>query len=124
MDIDGSTLILIYLSIGQKRGDPLWSEKQLREFTATYSEDTRINPLEFLTGLFAKKAPEEEVSPVASALKSSVSLKSLEEKTAQYVQGKIDAATFKNVLKAAFGDKLDKVLPDIIASLPANKRKL
>jgi hypothetical protein len=51
-------------------------------------------------------------------------LKALEEKTAEYVKGKIDAKTFKAVLKSAFGDNLDAVLPDIVANLPANKRKI
>jgi hypothetical protein len=80
--------------------------------------------LDFIFGLFKKGDQNEaNASPVASALKSSVSLKVLEEKTASYVQGKIDAKTFQGVLKAAFGDKLSKVLPDILANLPAEKAK-
>ena len=98
----------------------MWSEKQLREFTATYSEDVRVNPLEALLSIF-KKDEEQPASTVSSSLKSTVSLKVLEEKTAAYVQGKIDAKTFKGVLSAAFGDKLNKVLPEILANLPANK---
>lgn len=106
-------------TLGQKAGDPLWSEFQLREFTATYSEDVRLNPLDIIKGFFQKK----EDAPAAT-VQSSVSLKVLEEKTALYVQGKIDAKAFKATLKSAFGDKLESVLPDILANLPANKRKL
>ena len=61
---------------------------------------------------------------ISASLKSTVSLSVLEEKTAAYVKGKIDAKTFKGILKSAFGNKLDSVLPDIIANLPADKRNL
>jgi hypothetical protein len=33
----------------------IFTEKQLREFTATYSEDYRMNPLEFILNFFKKK---------------------------------------------------------------------
>lgn len=45
----------------------------------------------------------------------------LEQKTALFVQGKIDAKAYYNVLNAAFGDKLKKVLPDIVSNLPGDK---
>lgn len=41
--------------------------------------------------------------------------------TAQFVKGKSDAKTYYGVLKAAFGEKLPSVLPQIIANLPAKK---
>ena len=103
----------------------IFSEKQLREFTSTYSEDERWNPFSALTGLFQKG---EEKKPAASgssivkgALKPSVSLDVLESKTAQFVEGKIDAKTFAVALKGAFGAKLPQVLPEILSNLPAAK---
>jgi len=105
----------------------IFSEKQLREFTATYSEDVRANPFEFITGLFsskekkAEKAAAAAPSKVTSALKSTISLAALEEKTASFVKGSIDAKAFYKVLSVAFGDKLSVVLPDILANLPAAK---
>lgn len=100
----------------------------MREFTATYSVDERFNPFQALLGLFAKKegvaATESKAvapSSVESSLKSSVSLKVLEEKTALYVKGKSDPKTFAGVLKAAFGANLSKVLPEILANLPSDK---
>ena len=68
-----------------------------------------------------KKDEDKPVSSVSNSLKSTISLKVLEEKTASYVQGKIDAKTFKGVLKSAFGDKLSRVLPEILANLPSDK---
>lgn len=50
-----------------------------------------------------------------------MSIAVLEEKTAFFVQGKTDAKTYYAVLKAAFGNKLSSVLPQIIANLPAKK---
>ena len=79
-----------------------------------------MNPLEALLSIF-KKDEDKPVSSVSNSLKSTISLKVLEEKTASYVQGKIDAKTFKGVLKSAFGDKLSKVLPEILANLPSDK---
>jgi len=106
----------------------IFSEKQLREFTATYSEDIRVNPFEFITGLFSSKEKKAEKaaaaaapSKVTSALKSTISLAALEEKTASFVKGSIDAKAFYKVLSVAFGDKLSVVLPDILANLPAAK---
>lgn len=110
----------------------IFTEKQLREFTATYSLDERFNPLSFLTNLFAKKTEAVVEKPAASsassasssvksALKATVSLTVLEEKTALYVKGKTDAKTFYGVLKAAFGNNVSKVLPEILANLPADK---
>ena len=106
----------------------IFTEKQLREFTASYSEDYRFNPLEFVLGLFNKDgATKKESSPlaakptVAKSLKPTISLAVLEEKTAQYVKGTIDAKKFLSVLQAAFGDKLKTVLPEIVANLPAAK---
>ena len=111
---------------GQKPGDPLWSEKQLREFTATYSQDERFNPLDLLFGLFKKEDKQAAsssagASSIGANLKQTVSLKVLEEKTASYVQGKIDAKAFQAILKSAFGNKYSAVLPEILASLPAAK---
>mmetsp|Transcript_9570 Transcript_9570/g.15772 ORF Transcript_9570/g.15772 Transcript_9570/m.15772 type:complete len:161 (+) Transcript_9570:36-518(+) len=98
----------------------IFQEVQLREYTAEYSVDERINVVEFFLNLF-KKDDEDESSPLASKLKKSVSLSVLEEKTAQYVKGSIDAKTFYGVLSAAFGNKLSSVLPEIVSSLPAAK---
>lgn len=107
----------------------IFSEKQLREFTATYSVDYRMNPLEFITGLFSgsgkNEDPKEELvgkSKLSSALKKSISLQLLQSKTADYVKGKIKATEFKAVLKAAFGDRLPEVLDEINSNLPANKK--
>ena len=102
----------------------IFTEKQLREFTATYSVDYRMNPLEFLTGLFSKKeeSSEDSGSSIASSLKKSVSIEVIQSKTAEYIKGKISAAQFKTVLKAAFGDKLESVLPEINANLPKGKK--
>ena len=103
--------------------DPqIFSEKQLREFTSTYSVDYRMNPLEFLTGLFKKGEEKSEPTSIANSLKSTISLQVLQEKTALYVKGKINANQFKTVLKAAFGDKLEQVLPEINANLPKGKK--
>ena len=104
----------------------IFTEKQLREFTATYSEDSRFNPIELLLGLFSKKSESVEktvaaTSSIETSLKPTVSLKVLEEKTALYVKGKSDAKTYAGVLKAAFGSNLQKVLPEILANLPADK---
>ncbi len=54
-------------------------------------------------------------------MKPTVSVAVLEEKTAQYVKGKIDAKAYYMVLNGAFGPKLSKVLPDIISGLPPAK---
>lgn len=105
----------------------IFTEKQLREYTSTYSEDIRINPLEALLSIFSKKEAPTASSPalaqsnLASALKPTVSLAVLEEKTAAYVTGKIDAKAFYTVLKAAFGTKLESVLPEIVLNLPEKK---
>ncbi len=47
------------------------------------------------------------------------SLAIVEEKTAAFVKGTINAKAYSRILTAAFGDKLSKVLPDILFSLPA-----
>ena len=47
----------------------------------------------------------------------------LEEKTSQFVEGKISADAFLKVLKGAFGPKLDTVFPEIVSNLPAAKAK-
>mmetsp|Transcript_16403 Transcript_16403/g.22610 ORF Transcript_16403/g.22610 Transcript_16403/m.22610 type:complete len:172 (+) Transcript_16403:28-543(+) len=107
----------------------IFTEKQLREFTATYSVDERFNPFEILSSLFKKDdaavaaptAKATTTSAISGSLKSSVSLSVLEEKTALYVKGKSDAKTYYGVLKAAFGNNLPKVLPEILANLPADK---
>lgn len=85
-----------------------------------------MNPFEFITGLFSKKETKaaESAAPaskVTSALKSTISLAALEEKTASFVKGSIDAKAFYKVLSIAFGDKLPVVLPEILANLPAAK---
>jgi hypothetical protein len=46
---------------------------------------------------------------------------SFRSQTAQFVKGKSDAKTYYGVLKAAFGDKLPSVLPQILANLPDKK---
>jgi hypothetical protein len=61
------------------------------------------------------------VPPFSQLLRPTVSIAVLEEKTALFVKGKTDAKTYYGVLKAAFGDKLGSVLPQIVANLPAKK---
>ena len=58
---------------------------------------------------------------MASSLKPTVSLAVLEEKTAAFVTGNVDAKTFYEVLKAAFGPKLSTIFPEILSNLPASK---
>ncbi len=99
----------------------IFSEKQLREFTATYSVDERWNPFGLFGGKKEKETPITATSSVEKSLKSTVSLSVLEEKTAQYVVGKITAASYYATLKAAFGDKIKTVLPDILANLSTSK---
>eukprot|EP01041_Mallomonas_annulata_P001555 gene1555-3006_t len=108
----------------------IFSEKQLREFTATYSVDERFNPLQFLLGLLpgqgekvaASAAIESKPQPgFAKSLKPSVSLAVLEEKTASFVKGTIKAKAYLGILQAAFGEKLPQVLPEIINNLPPAK---
>eukprot|EP01038_Epipyxis_sp_PR26KG_P010708 gene10708-14379_t len=110
----------------------IFTEKQLREYTATYSNDYRMNPFEFLTSLLPKSdsskpvstpKPPSALSSTESALKPSVSLSVLEEKTALYVTGKSDAKAYYTVLTAAFGNKLSAVLPEILENLPQAKAK-
>jgi len=106
----------------------IFTEKQLREYTAQYSVDERINPLSFIFNLFKKKDDDDDSTTVVSKksniegkLKKTVSITVLEEKTAAYLKGKIDAKSFYTVLVAAFGDNLSIVLPEILASLPVDK---
>jgi len=109
----------------------IFTEKQLREFTSTYSEDNRSSFLDGLAGLggalFAGKPKESSNSPVSSSLqkslKATVSLKVLEEKTEAYLKGSINANAFYKILKAAFGDKISSVLPEILSNLPPKKAK-
>lgn len=88
-----------------------------------------MNILEGLLGLgsaiFApKESPNAPVSSsLEKALKSTVSLKVLEEKTEAYLKGSINASAFYKILKAAFGDKINSVLPEILSNLPAKKAK-
>eukprot|EP01031_Cornospumella_fuschlensis_P039036 gene39036-47493_t len=109
----------------------LFTEKQYREFVESYSgEEKREGLLDGLLGFFKKKdakvrdsasASAQSNTGVANSLKSTVSLSLLEEKTAQFVKGQIDAKAFYGVLKAAFGPKLSSVLPEILSSLPSDK---
>ncbi len=115
----------------------IFTEKQYREFIKTYSTDERFSLVDFVLGFFKKNeddanqstsspSPIKATKPTsvpdyAKALKPTVSIGVLQEKTASFIQGKIDGKSFYTVLKAAFGDKLVKVLPDIIASLPQDK---
>ena len=109
----------------------IFTEKQLREFTASYSVDERFNPFEIQFSFLKKgdsavastveKSTAPSSSSIQGSLKSTVSLSVLEEKTALYVKGKSDAKTYNGVLKAAFGNNLSKVLPEILANLPADK---
>ena len=109
--------------------DPMiFSENQLRE---NFPEpEPRWNPfaglLPDLSGIFsgdgAKKAVSAPaVSSARSSLKSTVSFDLLESRTSDFVKGKIDAKKFSVTLKAAFGDKLSKVLPEILSNLPSDK---
>lgn len=63
----------------------IFSEKQLREYTAQYSVDRRDSILDFFGGLFKKEETTEPIisgrSNVAEALKPTVSPAVLEEKT-------------------------------------------
>ena len=105
----------------------IFTEKQLREFTSTYSVDRRDSIFGFFSGLVQQKEQSSEPTvlagqnKVAGALKNTVSPAVLEEKTAQFVKGSLDAKGFYNVLSAAFGPKLSAVLPEILASLPQAK---
>jgi hypothetical protein len=108
----------------------IFTEKQLREYTAQYSVDDRSGPLDFIFNLFKKKdVDNDEISStvknkknsIEGKLKKTVSISVLEEKTAAYLKGKIDAKSFNTVLVAAFGDNLSVVLPEILASLPVDK---
>lgn len=102
----------------------IFSEKQLREYTATYSVDERIDVVKWVLGLFKKGGDDEEAtaaSGVTGKLKSTVSVAVLEEKTAAFVQGKSDAKAYYSVLTAAFGGNLKSVLPQILSNLPAKK---
>ena len=107
----------------------IFTEKQLREYTAQYSVDDRSGPLDFIFNLFKKKDVDNETSSTVinkkssfeGKLKKTVSISVLEEKTAAYLKGKIDAKSFNTVLVAAFGDNLSVVLPEILASLPVDK---
>ena len=105
------------------------------DFTATYSNDERVDFLSAL-GSFAgvlggllpkisatsKLEGSAQTSLIASSLKGTISPAVLEEKTKQYVNGKLDAAKFYSALKTCFGEKVDNVLPEIISSLPASKQ--
>jgi hypothetical protein len=99
----------------------LFTEKQYREFIGSYSVDERINPLEFVLNLFKKKDETPSIPEYVNALKPTISLKVLEENTAQFVKGKTDAKRFYGVLNVAFGPKLSVVLPEILANLPVDK---
>lgn len=75
----------------------IFSEKQLREYTAQYSVDERFNPIEAFLNIFKKdenKSSENDStlkakSRLESKLKKTVSLPVLEEKTALYLKGMI-----------------------------------
>lgn len=108
--------------------DPLiFSEKQLRENLP--EDEPRWNPfaafLPDLSEIFAGGAPKQAVSSntgsVASSLKKTISPEVLESRTAAFVTGSVNAKDYYKTLNTAFGDKLNKVLPDIIASLPSDK---
>jgi len=106
--------------------DPrIFTEKQLREYTATYSEDVRTNPLEAITdffgGLFSGGSDEVPSNPLERMISNKISIALLEERTEMYVQGKLNPKQFATTLKAAFGPKLPKALPAIQAGLPQNK---
>ena len=105
------------------------------EFTATYSTDERVDFLSALgsfAGVLGNLLPKVSAtsklegsaptSTIASSLKGTISPAVLEEKTKQYVNGKLDATKYYNILKTCFGDKIDGVLPQIISSLPASKQ--
>ena len=107
----------------------IFSEKQLREFTETYSVDYRMNPLEFFSSLGSLFKGGDNTQPemagassISSSLKKTISIQLLQSKTADYVSGKINANAFKAVLNAAFGDKLPDVIDEINANLPAKKK--
>ena len=102
----------------------IFTEKQLREFTATYSEDKRNSIFDFFTGLFSQKESKPTTfaaGSIGNSLKPTVSLAVLEEKTALFVTGKVDAKSFYSILSAAFGTKLPLVLPEILSNLPADR---
>ena len=109
--------------------DPLiFSEKQLRENLPEPEE--RWNPfaafLPDFSGIFSGEGAKPAsrgatLGGASAALRSSVSPELLESRTSEFVKGKIDAKKFSTTLKAAFGDKLGQVLPEILANLPADK---
>lgn len=93
----------------------------MREYTASYSVDERFNILQFFTNIFKKPEEEAQATGIKAAIKPTISVSVLEERTAQYVKGKIDAKNFYSTLTAAFGNKLPAVLPEILANLPKDK---
>lgn len=109
--------------------DPLiFSENQLRSNFPESEE--RWNPfaafLPDFSGIFSGEGAKPASSGAtlggaAAALRSSVSPELLESRTSEFVKGKIDAKKFSTTLKAAFGDKLGQVLPEILANLPSDK---
>mmetsp|Transcript_4355 Transcript_4355/g.4507 ORF Transcript_4355/g.4507 Transcript_4355/m.4507 type:complete len:183 (+) Transcript_4355:96-644(+) len=114
----------------------IFTELQLTEFRDELGSVPRGNLLQeiglgFISDFFngggdsqegEAKAPKAAAAPgFAKALRPTVSISVLEEKTVLYVNGKTDAKTYNGVLKAAFGDKLSEVLPQILANLPSKK---
>ena len=110
----------------------IFTEKQLREFTATYSVDERFNFITWFTGLLGKKDDQSTTTtdfaqPATAGKKSASDEKKavaiLEEKTALYLKGKIDAKVYYKELVTVFGANLPSALPQILSNLPANSAK-
>ena len=110
--------------------DPLiFSEAQIRE---NFPEDEeRWNPFSAFLPDFSQLLSRGKVQPVGkpslignlakASLRSSVSLDVLESRTREFIEGGIDAKKYATTLKAAFGNKLGSVVPEILESLPADK---
>lgn len=101
----------------------IFTEEQYRNFINSYSTDERMSVIDFFLGFFKKRDEKEADNRPSDAksLKPTVSIEVLQEKTAAFVQGKIDANAFYIVLKGAFGNKLSKDLPEILSSLPKER---
>jgi hypothetical protein len=86
----------------------------LREYTSTYSVDERISVLDFILGIFKKRDNEGE-SLVDTLYK-------LQDQTARFIKGNIEAKEFAALLTASFGKRIpDASKKVILENLPASK---
>jgi hypothetical protein len=107
--------------------DPLiFTEKQLREFTSTYSVDERMNPFEAIMSIFGGGQPLDTgvgliPGDIAGQMRNTVSIQLLESRTEDFLKGKASAKQYYTVLQACFAKKLNKVLPDLLEQFPPAK---